>query len=376
VSAPTKILVVDDLPQNVKLLADLLSVKGYAVATAQSGPEALLKIESERPDLVLLDVMMPEMSGYEVCRKIRGNPASGILPVVMVTSLDPAQERVRGLEAGADDFLTKPLNQAELLARVRSLVRVKQLYDTVQSQAAELTLLNKTLEQRVQEQVAQLDRLGRLKRFFSSQLAELIVAGDAEDPLKSHRREVTVVFLDLRGFTAFAETAEPEEVMSVLREYHAQMGRLILEHEGTLERFTGDGMMVFFNDPVPVPNPAERATRMALAMRHDVRELQIKWRKRGVDLDLGVGIAQGYATIGAIGFEGRLDYGAIGTVTNLAARLCGEAKPGQVLVSQRMLGTVEDLVEAEAVGELALKGFLKPVSAFNVIGLRDGSGRV
>ena len=370
-SAPTRILVVDDLPQNVKLLADLLGAKGYAVSTASSGPEALLKVEGERPDMVLLDVMMPEMSGYEVCRKIRENPATGILPVVMVTSLDPAQERIRGLEAGADDFLTKPVNRAELLARVQSLVRVKQLYDTVQAQAAQLAELNKTLEQRVTDQVAQLDRLGRLKRFFSPQLAELIVAGDAEDPLKSHRREVTVVFLDLRGFTAFAETAEPEEVMGVLREYHAEMGQLILEHEGTLERFTGDGMMVFFNDPVPVPNPAERATRMALAMRDRVRDLRVKWKKRGVDLDLGVGIAQGYATIGAIGFEGRLDYGAIGTVTNLAARLCGEAKPGQILVSQRLQGTVEELVETEAVGELALKGFSKPVSAFNVIGVKE-----
>jgi len=368
-----KVLVVDDLPQNVKLLADLLTVKGYAVSTAASGPEALLKVETERPDLVLLDVMMPEMSGYEVCRKIRDNPATGILPVVMVTSLDPAQERIRGLEAGADDFLTKPVNQAELMARVRSLVRVKQFYDTVQSQAAQLVEWNKTLEQRVSEQVSQLDRLGRLKRFFSPQLAELIVAGDAEDPLKSHRREVTVVFLDLRGFTAFAETAEPEEVMGVLREYHAEMGKLILNHEGTLERFTGDGMMVFFNDPVPVPNPAERAIRMAHAMRDRVRDLRVKWKKRGVDLDFGIGIAQGYATIGAIGFEGRMDYGAIGTVTNLAARLCGEAKPGQILVSQRMVGMVEDFVEMEAVGELALKGFSKPMPAFNVIGLREGN---
>jgi adenylate cyclase len=374
-SAPAKILVVDDLPQNVKLLADLLSVKGYAVATAASGPEALLKVETERPDLVLLDVMMPEMSGYDVCRKIRENPATGILPVVMVTSLDPGQERIRGLDAGADDFLTKPVNQPELLARVRSLVRVKQLYDTVQRQAAQLAELNKTLAQRVDEQVGQLDRLGRLKRFFSPQLAELIVAGDAEDPLRSHRRDVTVVFLDLRGFTAFAETSEPEEVMGVLREYHADMGRLILEHEGTLERFTGDGMMVFFNDPVPVPNPAERATRMALAMRDRVGDLRIKWKKGGVDLDLGVGIAQGYATIGAIGFEGRLDYGAIGTVTNLAARFCGEARPGQILVSQRVLGMVEELVEVEPIGDLVLKGFLKPVAAFNVIGLKETSAR-
>jgi class 3 adenylate cyclase len=369
-----KVLVVDDTPQNVKLLADLLSVKGYAVVTAASGPEGLDKVEAERPDIVLLDVMMPGMSGYEVCRKIRENPATGILPVVMVTALDPGQERIKGLDAGADDFLTKPVNHAELLARVRSLVRVKQLYDTVQGQAAQLTEWNRTLEGRVKEQVEQLERLGRLKRFFSPQLAEAIVSGGADDPLKSHRREVTVAFLDLRGFTAFAETAEPEEVMGVLREYHAEMGRLIMAHEGTLERFTGDGMMVFFNDPVPIPNPAERAVRMACEMRERVNALAAGWRKQGHELDLGLGIAQGYATIGAIGFEGRWDYGAIGTVTNLAARLCAEARPGHVLVSQRVFSRVESLVEAEPVGELSLKGLSRPVATFNIVRLKTDAG--
>jgi class 3 adenylate cyclase/CheY-like chemotaxis protein len=371
VRTPAKILVVDDTPKNVKLLADLLTVKGYGVVTAASGAEALRQLQAEKPDLVLLDVVMPEMSGYEVCRKIRENAATGILPVVMVTALDPGEERIKGLDAGADDFLTKPINQAELLARVKSLLRIKELYDTVQAQAAELRDWNKTLEGRVEEQVGQLERLARLKRFFSPQLAELIVTGGAEDPLKTHRREITVVFLDLRGFTAFAETAEPEEVMGVLREYHAAMGKLILEHEGTLERFTGDGMMIFFNDPVPTANPAERAIRMSLAMRDRVGELAAKWRKQGYDLGFGVGIAQGYATIGAIGFEGRWDYGAIGTVTNLASRLCGEAKPGQIVVSKRLLATVEDLVQAETIGELALKGFLRPVTAYNILRLKQ-----
>jgi class 3 adenylate cyclase/CheY-like chemotaxis protein len=368
--AVPKILVVDDTPQNVKLLADVLTVKGYAVTTAASGAEALERIQSQRPDLVLLDVVMPGMSGYEVCRRIREDPETGLLPVVMVTALDPSEERVKGLEAGADDFLTKPINQPELLARVRSLLRIKALHDTVQSQAAELAELNRTLTRRVEEQVAELERLSRLKRFFSPQLAELIVAGGAEDPLKTHRRDVTVVFLDLRGYTAFTETAEPEEVMGVLREYHAEMGTLILAHEGTLERFAGDGMMIFFNDPVPVPNPAERAIRMAVAMRDRMEHLAALWRKRGYDLEIGVGIAQGYATIGAIGFEGRWDYGAIGTVTNLAFRLCGEAKPGQILASRRVLTTVEELVEVELVGELALKGFSRPVSTFNLLGLK------
>jgi len=360
---PEKILVVDDVPVNVKLLADLLTIKGYDVVTAANGAEALVKVEKDRPGLVLLDVMMPGMSGYDVCRKIRENPATAMLPIIMVTALDPTQERVKGIEAGADDFLSKPINQPELLARVKSLLRIKVLHD-------ELADWNRTLAQRVEQQLAQLDRLERLKRFFSPQLAELIVSGETEDPLKSHRREITVVFLDLRGFTAFAETSEPEEVMGVLREYHAVMGRLILAHEGTLERFTGDGMMIFFNDPVPVADAAERAVRMAAAMRGEVDELLVRWRRRGYELDFGVGIDQGYATIGAIGFEGRMDYGAIGTVTNMAARLCGEAKSRQILISQRVLGAVEALVEVEDLGSLTLKGFSRPVPAFNVLALQ------
>jgi adenylate cyclase len=371
VKTAAKLLVVDDTPKNVKLLADILTARGYHVVTATSGAEALSQVEAERPDLVLLDVVMPEMSGYEVCRKLRIDPVTQLLPVIMVTALDPSEERVKGIEAGADDFLTKPINQAELLARVKSLIRIKELYDIVQNQAAELADLNKNLEHRVEDQVGQLERLGRLKRFFSPQLAELILSGGAEDPLKTHRREITVVFLDLRGFTAFAETAEPEDVMAVLHEYHAEMGKLVLQHEATLERFTGDGMMIFFNDPLPVPNPAEQAVKMAAAMRRQVEELMVKWRKLDYALDFGVGIAQGYATIGAIGFEGRLDYGAIGTVTNLASRLCGEAKPGQILIPQRLLGTVEELVEAESVGELHLKGFHRPLTAYNIVRVKN-----
>ena len=362
-----KILVVDDVALNVKLLADLLAVKGYATCTAKSGPEALAAIAREQPDLVLLDVMMPGMSGYDVCRAIRADPAHAILPVVLVTALDPAEERARGLDAGADDFLNKPVSQAELLARVRSLLRVKSLYDEVSRQKGELAELNATLERRVADGVAQLERVGRLKRFFSPHLADLIVAGGADDPLKSHRREITVVFLDLRGFTAFTETADPEEVMGVLAEYHAAVGELILEHEGTLERFTGDGIMVFFNDPVPIPDPAPRAARMALAMQREVARLAEGWRRRGYELGMGVGIAQGFATIGGIGFSGRIDYGAIGTVTNLAARLCGEAGAGVILVSQRVCAALDGGAGTEPAGELVLKGFHKPVPAFRLL---------
>jgi len=366
VSTPAKILVVDDVALNVKLLADLLTVKGYRTSTATSGAEALAAIAAEPPDLVLLDVMMPGMSGYDVCRAIRADPAQAMLPVVLVTALDPAEERAKGLDAGADDFLSKPVSQSELLARVRSLLRIKSLYEEVLCQKRELAELNQSLERRVADGVSQLERVGRLKRFFSPQLAELIVAGGADDPLKSHRREITVVFVDLRGFTAFTETADPEEVMSVLGEYHAEIGRLVMEHEGTLERFSGDGLMIFFNDPVPVADPAPRAVRMAQAMQYEVERLSVGWRKRGYELQMGVGIAQGFATIGGIGFPGRIDYGAIGNVTNLAARLCGEAHGGEILVSQRVCALLDGQIAVESRGELVLKGFQRPVPAFRV----------
>ena len=364
-----RILVVDDIPLNVKLLADVLTVKGYDVATAASGQEALDKIRGGAIDLVLLDVMMPGLNGYEVCRAIREDARIALLPVVMVTALDAKEERVKGLESGADDFLSKPVNQPELLARVRSLLRIKSLYDQVERQKTELAEWNLTLEKRVAHGIAEVERLSRMKRFFSPQVAEMITAGDAGDPMRSHRAEITVVFIDLRGYTAFAEFAEPEEVMGVLRQYHADMGRLITTYNGTVERFAGDAIMIFFNDPVPLPNPAQAAVRLAIDMHAAFAERLTQWQRRGFDLQMGIGIAQGYATVGVIGFEGRLDYGVIGAVSNLAARLCAEAKAGQTLVERRVLNGVEDIVDWEPVGDLALKGMPRPVAAFNVLRL-------
>jgi adenylate cyclase len=370
-SAPAKVLVVDDIEMNRDMLCSLLEADGHKASIAENGRLALEAIKSNPYDLILLDVMMPEMNGYQVLEHLKSDHALRDIPVIVLSALDEIGSVVRCIELGAEDYLPKPFDPVLLRARIGACLEKKRLRDQEIRLRSQLEEWNKTLEQRVQEQVTQLERLSRLKRFFSPQLAELIVAGGADDPLKTHRREVTVVFLDLRGFTAFAESSEPEEVMGVLREYHSAMGKLIIEHEGTLERFTGDGMMIFFNDPVPVTNPAERAIRMALAMRERVKELAAKWRKLGYELGFGVGIAQGYATIGGIGFEGRWDYGAIGTVTNLASRLCGEAKPSQILVSQRLLGTVEELVEVEPVGELTLKGFHRPVTAHNILRLKS-----
>jgi class 3 adenylate cyclase len=366
-----RILVVDDTPQNVKLLEQLLKGSGYEPVSALSGPEALEKLEATLPDLVLLDVVMPKMSGYEVCRAIRANPATALLPVVMVTALDPAEERVKGIEAGADDFLSKPINQAELLARVKSLLRIRALHGKVEDQARQLADWNARLEERVAQQVEQLDRLARLRRFLSPKVADLIVAGKLDDPMTTHRREVVVAFADMRGFTSFTETADPEEVFAVLHAYHGELGRLIAKHDGTVEHFAGDGVMIIFNDPQPLENPALNAVLMALDVREAVERLSGEWRKRGYKLECGLGIAQGFATIGTIGFEGRFDYGTIGTVTNLAARLCGEAKAGQILVSQRAYGNVESFVDAEPAGELTLKGFSKPMAAFSIKGRRD-----
>ena len=365
-----RILIVDDNPVNVKILQTRLTAEGYDIVTAHDGEQALAVARREQPDLILLDVMMPRLDGLEVCRRLRGDATFPFTPIILVTAMADSKDVVAGLDAGGDEYLVKPVDHAALMARVRSMLRIKSLHDTVQDLAAEVKEWNASLERRVAEQVGELERVGRLRRFFSPQLADLIVDGGADDPLKSHRREITVVFLDLRGFTAFAEVAEPEEVMGVLGEYYQTTGKIVLEYEGTLEHFTGDGMTILFNDPLPIANPAERAVRMALAVREGIGRMAENWAKRGYELSLGIGIAQGYATIGAVGFEGRWDYSAIGTVTNLAARLCGEAAGGQVLISQRVFAGVEMLVDVEPQESLVLKGFHRPIVAYRVRGLK------
>jgi len=379
---PPVILIADDNPANLEILGARLAASGYRILTAADGEQTLAAAREHAPDLLLLDVMMPRLDGLEVCRRLKADPALPFLPVILVTARGDAQDVVAGLDAGADEYLTKPVDHSALVARVRSMLRIKALHDTVQEQAArleaqarQLEAWNQQLERRVADQLAQLERVGRLRRFLSPQLAELVLSAGEERLLESHRREITAVFCDLRGFTAFAETAEPEEVLGLLREYHGAVGEVVFAFGGTLERFVGDGILVFFNDPVPVSHPALRAVRMAVAMRERVQQLLEAWRRRGHALGFGVGIAEGFATLGAVGAAWRMDYTAIGTVTNLASRLCDEAAPGQILVSQRVFADVEEAVDAEPLGPLALKGFSRPVPAYNVRALRGETTR-
>lgn len=354
-----RILVVDDTPANVRLLEAVLRPRGYEMLTAGSGLEALEAVTRDRPDLVLLDIRMPGMDGYEVCRRLRATPAGAALPVVMITA-SGNEEKLRALEAGADDFIAKPFDHAELLARVRSLVRVKEYHDLIERQAAELAEWNRTLEARVDEQVAELERLARLRRYLAPQIAELVMSAPDETVLESHRREVAVLFCDLRGFTAFSEEVEPEEVMAALAEFHEAVGPLVNSFAATVGSIAGDGLMVFFNDPLPCPDPPERAVRLGVTER---------WKGLAQDLGFAVGITMGYATLGEVGFAGRYDYTAIGSVINLAARLCDSATSGQIVISPRVRAAVEQLVEVEPLGDLHLKGFHKPVAAANVVSL-------
>ncbi len=351
---PPRILVVDDNEANLDIAKMRLESQGYDVITAEDGEAALVRVAEMAPDLLLLDIMMPKLDGIEVTRRLKADPALPFIPVILLTAKADSKDVVAGLDAGGDDYLIKPFDHAALVARVRSMLRIKALHDQVQEQATELDAWNKELEERVSAQIREIERIGRLKRFLAPQIAEMIISSGDESILESHRRDIVVLFCDMRGFTAFAETAEPEDVMAVLRD------------EGPLDRFAGDGMMVLFNDPVPCPDPAARAVRLAVAMREAVAALSVRWARRGHRIGFGVGIAQGYATIGRIGFEGRSDYSAIGTVANLAARLCSEAQGGQILVSERVAAAVEDIAALEPIGEVQLKGLARPVVARNV----------
>ncbi len=381
---PPRILVVDDNPTNLEVLRVRLNSQGYEVVTAVDGEDALVRARELDPDLVLLDVMMPKLDGISVLKELKRDATLRFIPVILVTAKADTRDVVNGLEAGGDDYLTKPFEQAALVARVRSLLRIKDLHDTVQLQAEQLkeqtdqlSSWNRLLEQRVADQLTDIERIGRLQRFLAPQVAHVIASSDApESLLASHRREITVLFCDLRNFTAFTEASEPEEVMTVLREYHENVGELIFKYEGTLERFLGDGIMIVFNDPIPCTNHTERAVRLAIEMRDKVEELSQYWSRQGYTLGFGIGIAAGYATLGQIGFEHRREYSAIGGVPNLASRLCDEARPGQILIAQRALSTIERSVKVSHVGDLNLKGFHRPIAAYDVLSWCEQPGTI
>jgi len=370
---PPRILVVDDNELNREIMASRLGAHGYATLQAADGEEALAAVGRHAPDLIILDVMMPQPDGLEVCRRLKGSTASEFVPIILVTAKANTDDVVAGLDAGADEYLTKPVDQAALMARVRSALRIKSLHDQVRAQAADLANLNRTLTQRVEEQIVELERIGRLKGFLPPQVAKLVSSGDGS-LLESHRGEISVVFCDLRGFTSFAEAADPEEVISVLREYHDVLGVLVDKFEGTVERFTGDGLLVLFNDPLPCHDPSGTAVRMAVEMRTEVARLISKWGRYGHDLGFGVGIAHGYATLGCIGFRGRFQYSVTGTVANRASRLCDKALDGQILVDAKVYAEVQALAELDRLGEFELKGFRRPVQAFNVRRLTVNAG--
>ncbi len=354
-----RILVVDDTRLNRLILARALATRGHEAIEAANGREAMDLLEAPGAsgiDVILLDLEMPEMDGYETLRRIKASDAIAHLPVIVISAVDDLDSVVRCIEMGAADYLPKPFNAAVLQARLSTSLAAKRLRDLERDYL-------RTIDRQRSE----------LARFLSPQVAELVSSADGEALLGGHRRIITAVFSDLRGFTAFAETAEPEELLDMLRDYHAAMGALVVEFGGTLEHFAGDGILVFFNDPVPQPDHEARAVRMAIAMRARFEAMNVAWRKRGHDLGFGVGMAVGHATLGRIGFDGRYDYAAIGTVVIMASRLCSEARAGQILVNQRGYSAVEELVYGEPVGELTLKGFSRPVAAFNVVGLAPGS---
>jgi len=365
------ILVADDNVANVEILEARLRSQGYDTIAARDGEEAAAVARRNLPDMILLDVMMPKQDGFAVCRDLKNDPSLPFMPIILVTARADQRDIVAGLDSGADEYVTKPVDQTALTARVRSLLRIKQLHDTVAEQSRQLSEWNSTLEQRVAQQVAEIERIGRLRRFMPPQLADLVLSGRPDLTLESHRREVAVVFGDLRGFTAFSETAEPEDMIGTVRDYHAALGEIVFRHEGTIERFLGDGLMVLLNDPVPCDEPALRAVRMALEMQRVMAELSEKWRKLGHELGFGIGVAFGFATLGVIGFESRQDYTAMGTVANLAARLCNEAKSGETLISQRTAAMLEGRITADPAGPFRLKGISRPITAYSLRDIAD-----
>ena len=334
---PPRLLVVDDQPMNVDILCSRLAVYGYEILTAHHGDEAIALTMTHHPDLLLLDIMLPTRDGLAVCRQLKAEPSLPFLPIMMISAKTAVPDIIAGLEAGADDYLTKPVDHAVLVARVQAMLRLKAHHDRLQGQADQCAAWSRTLEHRVQAQVTELERLGRLKQFVAPQLAEVVVTVGGEPLLQRQRRAVTVVCCALQGFPAWAATVTPAQAVAVLGDYHAVLGQQIVQWEGTLAQFAGARLRVVFNAPLACPDPAVRAVRMAVAMRDHLAPVRARWRAQQYAMDLSIGMAQGEATLGLVRCAGRVDYATLGPVTALAEGLCDAAQPGQMLALQEQL---------------------------------------
>jgi adenylate cyclase len=348
------ILVVDDEPDLEALILQKFRRQIHDGTVrflfAREGVEALATVKANGGiDLVVTDINMPKMDGLTLLQKLQESEER--VSTIIVSAYGDMVNIRTAMNRGAFDFLTKPIDFADLETTIAKTIRHVQDLREARERQAEA------------EQA-----YARLRRFLAPQVADLIMSSGTEKQLESHRREITALFCDLRGFTGFSESSDPEDVMALLRDYHTAIGKIIYKHGGTLERFAGDAVMVIFNDPVALPNPALTAVQVALEMRAEVGALVEKWRRLGHELGFGIGISHGYATLGIIGFEGRFDYAAIGTVSNVASRLCDQARPGQILINPRVLLAVENLVNVEPAGELTLKGISRPMVVHNVIG--------
>ena len=360
-----RILVVDDTPGSLRLLTGLVESEGYTAVPALSGEDALELVETQAPDLVLLDLILPGVDGYEVCRRLRSDPGTRYLPVIVLTSVGSNELVELSRRAPTTSSPSRSISRS-CSARVRSLLRIKRYHDQVESQSQLLAALNRDLEERVAEQVAEMARLSRLRRFFSPKVADLITTADEQWLLDTHRQKIAVLFCDLRGFTAFAHSAEPEDVITLLRDFHAAAGQSVRRHGASVGWLSGDGMMVFLNDPVPCDDAAATALTLADDLRRVVSDALVRWRAEGYDLGVGIGIAIGFATLGVLGIEERAEYGPIGSVVNLASRLCDHAADAEILISQSVHSALDDSIGREEIGPLTLRGFPVPVTAWRL----------
>ena len=363
-SGKHKVLIVDDIKDNARILSYFLKQHHYQTSVAHSGEEAIAIAEDLHPDLILLDLNMPQMNGIDVLKHLRARKDLNNTGVILLTASGNIKELLEAFSSGADDFIQKPYNHVEMLARVQAVLNMRDTQLKLIAANAKLDEFNRNLEKKVEEQVLELEKVNRLRRYFSPQIAETFLSGDGSS-FVNERKVISVVFLDLRNFTSFAEKNSPDTVMEILSSFHATVGPIIFEYNATLERFTGDGLMCFLGAPNPEEEHAQKAFDMARKIQNAVHTLSNQWNKKGFALQVGIGISSGEASTGTIGFEERLDYAAIGSVTNMASRLCGLAKGGEILLSKDSYVLLKDKSSLKSQGEKNIKGFSSKIEIFS-----------